>query len=77
MIYPDGTEMRLGDRVEHDGHAGEIVGLIAEGAYAPGYSAADWGYLERGLLIMFDGSGLVHDPEPDDTIRLVARAKPR
>jgi hypothetical protein len=69
--------MRVGDRVEHDGHSGKIVGLIAEGAYGFGYRAADWGYLERGLLIMFDDRGLVHDPEPDDTICLVERAKPR
>jgi hypothetical protein len=77
MIYPDGQEMRLGDRIEHDGDTGRIVALIGEGAFAPEYPAAQWQYLERGALILFDVRGLVHDPQPDGAIRLVARAATR
>lgn len=74
MKYPDGQEMRLGDLVDQDGHAGCIVFSIDSNEYTPDYPCADWDYLGSGVMILFDDLGLVHYSQSDEGTRLVARA---
>lgn len=64
MRYRDGSEARVGDRVAIDGgHRGRIVACLDRGEYARDYAAADWNYLQRGLLIETEFGGLVHYPD--------------
>jgi hypothetical protein len=59
--YRDGSDARVSDQVVIDGgHRGRIVACLDRGESAPDYAAADWNYLERGLLIETDVGGLVH-----------------
>ncbi len=74
MHYPDGQEMRLGDRVDQNGREGVIVCSIDTGEYGVDYPREHWSYLGVGVLILFDAMGLVHYGESDEDIRLVARA---
>lgn len=74
MHYPDGQEMRRGDRVDQNGRKGVVVCSIDTDEYDVDYLREHWSYLGVGVVIMFDDIGLVHYPEPDEDIRLVARA---
>ena len=56
------------------GACGLVVGLIDEASYSPPHTAADWGYLETGVLIEAEDAGLTHYSEPDEAWRLLARA---
>jgi hypothetical protein len=77
MHYPDGQEVRLGDKVAlWEGCQGTIVALIEEGWFADGYESDDWAYLERGALIESDAAGLIHQTRPDDDWRLIGRSPP-
>jgi hypothetical protein len=75
MNYPDGQDVRLGDRVrlgQDDG--GVVVASIDTGEYSSEHPKAQWGYLKKGVMIEFPQYGLIHyeDPEPD--LQLIARA---
>jgi hypothetical protein len=74
--YRDGTDARVGDRVVIDGgHRGRIVACLDRGEYASDYVAAEWSYLERGLLVETDSGGLVHYADQDvEGFELMRRA---
>ena len=74
MNYSDGQEMRLGDRVEDNGQAGVIVCCVDTDEYSGEFPRTTWDFLEGGVLIQFEGRGLVHYLQPDEDLRLVARA---
>jgi len=81
LHYPDGQEMRLGDRVRcqigrgaPDGREGVIVCSVETDEYDVDYPREHWSSLGVGVLILFDDFGLVHYVEADEDIRLVARA---
>lgn len=58
--------MKIGDRIKILGQVkGVIVANIDSGEYSPEYPAKDWQYLERGLLVIAEGGGLVHLPADD------------
>ncbi|MDI9237907.1 hypothetical protein QLQ15_03175 [Lysobacter sp. LF1] len=78
MRYASGEVPRLGDRVAIDArYRGTVVACIGRD-HPPEYPAAEWAYLERGLLIDTDFAGLVHYPDPEhEPITLIARATPR
>jgi hypothetical protein len=78
MKYPDGQEVRLGDRVKlgQDG-GGIVVASIDTNEYGSGHSAAQWAYLKQGVMIDFPKYGLIHYEEPEPELQLIARGKLR
>ena len=75
MKYPDGQDVRLGDRVklgEDDG--GVVVVSLDTDEYGDGYPSAQWEYLKRGVMIEFPRYGLIHYEEPEEDLELIARA---
>lgn len=76
MKYPDGQEVRLGDRVklgQDDG--GVVVASIDTNEYSDEHSKAQWGYLKKGVMIEFPKHGLIHYEQPEPDLRLIARAQ--
>ena len=76
MKYPDGQEVRLGDRVKLGrNEQGIVVASIDTNEYNPEHPAAQWSYLKKGVMIEFSGTyGLIHYEEPDADLQLIARA---
>jgi hypothetical protein len=76
MKYPDGQEVRLGDRVKlGQDDSGVVVASIDAGEYAAAHPRAQWSYLKRGVLIEFRQWGLIHYEHPEPELQLVGRAK--
>ena len=74
MKYPDGQEVRLGDRVElWDGNWGTVVCSIDTDEYAAAYPKVQWDYLGRGIVVLSEKAGLVHYSEPEQNMRLIKR----
>jgi hypothetical protein len=74
MKYSNGEEIKLGDIVQVNGNdPGVVVGVIDTGEFSKGYPAEDWAYLNKGTLILTQGAGLIHYPEPDSEIKLIER----
>lgn len=74
MNYPDGQDVRIGDRVrmgEDDG--GVVVFSIDRDEYSAAHPREQWSYLGAGVMIEFPKYGLIHFTEPDDDLELVAR----
>lgn len=78
MKYPDGQEVRLGDRVKlgQDG-GGIVVASIDTGEYTEDHSEAQWGYLKKGVMIKFPLHGLIHYEKPEPDLQLIERAQAR
>jgi hypothetical protein len=77
MKYVDGQEVRLGDRVKlGQDEGGIVVASIDTGEYSEGHSAAQWGYLKKGVMINFPQHGLIHYEEPEPDLQLTGRAQP-
>jgi hypothetical protein len=77
MKYPDGQEVRLGDRVRlGQDDAGVVVASIDTGEYSGQHSEAQWGYLKKGVMIEFPLHGLIHYEEPEPDLQLIERAPP-
>ena len=75
MKYPDGQEVRLGDRVKlGDDTGGIVVASIDTSEYSVDHPAAQWSYLNKGVMIEFPRYGLIHYEEPEDDLALIARA---
>ena len=77
MKYSDGQQIRLGDKVKlGQDEGGIVVCLIDDDEYSDDYPKAQWGYLEKRVMINFPLFGLIHyeDAEPD--LQLIARAQP-
>lgn len=76
MKYPDGQEVRLGDRVKlgsDDG--GIVVASIDTGEYSVEHPEAQWGYLKKGVVIRFSKYGLIHYEQPEPDLRLIGPAQ--
>jgi hypothetical protein len=74
MRYPNGEEVRLGDRVRlSPGNDGVVVCSIDTGEFSAAYPESDWAYLERGVLIESELMGLIHYLEPETTMTLLER----
>jgi hypothetical protein len=74
MKYPDGQEVRLGDRVrlgQDDG--GVVVASIDTNEYRDEHSKAQWSYLKKGVMIEFPKYGLIHYEEPESDLQLIGR----
>jgi hypothetical protein len=57
IAYADGTEARVGDRVDYDGEP-SVVEAILDSAE----QCAHWGLIERGLMFKNAAFGLVFEP---------------
>ena len=74
--YPDGDEVRLGDRVKlGEDSGGVVVCSIDTGEYSDNHPKEQWGYLKKGVMIEFPLFGLIHFEEPDPGLKLLARGK--
>ena len=74
MQYANGQEVQLGDRVKlgsDDG--GVVVCSIDLGQYSDECPEKDWSYLKKGILVRFPQFGLIHYPEFDPELELIAR----
>ena len=60
--YADGTDARVGDRVDYDGEP-SIVEAILDSAE----ECAAWGLTERGLMLKNAAFGLVFEPADKST----------
>lgn len=75
MKYADGEVAHLGDVVTLAGKVGRIVCSMDTAEYGsePAYSAAQWGYLDKGVMAEFPDFGLIHFLEPESDLKLVRR----
>ena len=74
MKYLDGQEVRLGDRVRlGEDRGGVVVCSIDSAEYRGEHSEAQWGYLERGVMIDFPLYGLMHMEQPEADLELIGR----
>jgi hypothetical protein len=75
MKYPDGQEVRVGDRVKlGDDDQGVVVASIDSDEYSDAHSRAQWAYLKNGVMIEFPKHGLIHYEQPEPDLQLVERA---
>jgi hypothetical protein len=74
MKYPDGQEVKVGDKVKlGEDVGGVVVCSIDTGEYSDQYPKSEWGYLGKGVLINFPLHGLIHYEEPETDLQLIAR----
>lgn len=76
MKYPDGQDVRLGDKVKLCDDIGTVVCSIDTGEYSDDHPEAAWGYLGKGVMISFPKHGLIHYEEPEADLQLLSRACP-
>ena len=66
MKYPDGTEARIGDRVQFsNGEKGTIVFSIDTNEYSNEFPKTQWSYLKKGVMIKTDKDALIHYEDPN------------
>lgn len=77
MLYTDGSEAMLGDKVAISGkYRGVVVASIDRAEYSADYPEAQWAYLEKGVLMETDFGGLVHYEDCEhEHFALLSRAK--
>lgn len=76
MKYPDGQEVKVGDRVKlgkDDG--GVVVCSLDSNEFTEAYPEKQWGYLRNGVMIHFPLYGLIHYIKPEAELQLVARKR--
>jgi hypothetical protein len=67
MKYPDGTDARLGDRVQFsNGERGTIVLCLDTDEYSAEFPKEQWSYLVKGVMIRTDVGALVHYEDPNN-----------
>lgn len=75
MKYSNGTDVRVGDRVQlWEGCQGAVVCAMDTDEYSPDFPKKDWSYLKSGVMIKTDKAGLIHYVEADEDLRLIKRA---
>lgn len=57
ITYTDGTAVQVGDRVDYDGELSTVDTILDTAE-----QCADWGLVERGLMLKNASYGLVFDP---------------
>ena len=74
MRYPDGQDVKLGDKVQlWAGSEGIVVCSLDTQEYSAEYPEAEWRYLKTGVLIRSDAAGLIHCLEPESGFQLIER----
>jgi hypothetical protein len=75
MKYPNGQEVKLGDKVQLSANrTGVVLCSFDMDEYNEAYPKSEWGYLGEGVLIDFPSYGLTHYKAPDPDLLLAARA---
>ena len=78
MKYPDGQEIRVGDRVKlGQDEGGVVVASIDTNEYSAEHPSGQWSYLKKGVMIEFPTCGLIHYEEPEPDLQLIGRAPAR
>lgn len=77
MLYPDGQQVLVGDRVElWEGNEGVVVGDLDHNQYSHDYPREYWEHLGSGVLVLSKKAGLIYyKDEPEETMRLLARGE--
>lgn len=76
MKYPDGRDVRLGDRVKlGKDNNGIVVCSIDTNEFTDEAPAAQWAYLKKGVMIRFLNYGLIYYETAESDLELVERAK--
>jgi hypothetical protein len=74
LKYPDGKEVKIGDKVKlWEGCHGVVVASIDAGEFSSDYPEEEWEYLKAGVLINSDKAGLIHYLEPEKSLELIER----
>jgi len=61
MQYQDGSEVRVGDRVQFiNGDTGSIVASFDRREFSSQYPENEWGHETTGVLVRTDKGALVH-----------------
>jgi hypothetical protein len=77
MKYPDGQEVKLGDKVRLcNDEVGIVVASMDTDEYTEENPKEQWGYLKKGVMIDSPKYGLFHYPESDEDLELISRAPP-
>ncbi|MGF1528204.1 MAG: hypothetical protein ACFCBW_15605 [Candidatus Competibacterales bacterium] len=76
MKYPNGDLAHIGDRVRLGNEEGIVVCSIDTEEYSEEHPKEQWSYLGKGVMVEFRKFGLIHYEEPENDLRLIARAKP-
>ncbi len=72
MNYPDGKQIRVGDKVRLGGKSiGVVVASLDTHDYSPDYGSAEWSELKKGILVKYAELGLVHHEEPEEELELL------
>ncbi len=75
MKYPDGQDVKLGDKVKlGQDQGGVVVCSIDTGECSAEYPETEWAHLKRGVVIKFPKYGLIHYEEPEPDLELIERA---
>jgi hypothetical protein len=73
--YPDGQDVKLGDRVRlGSDDQGLVVASMDTDEYIDDHPKAQWSYLKKGVMIEFPKWGLIHYEEPEPELELIERA---
>lgn len=78
MFYASGEEAHLGDRVrlgENPAYEGVVVFSLDSGEFSDRFARSDWEYLGGGVLIEFQGLGLIHYTVAEPGLVLMARRR--
>jgi hypothetical protein len=74
--YADGQEVRVGDRVGlGEDNGGVVVCDIDSGDFSTDFTADEWAYLQKGIVVAFPTYGVIHMEEPEPDLHLVGRSK--
>ena len=74
MRYPDGQEVKLGDKVKlGNDDKGVVVCSIDSNDYSSEHTAEQWVYLGKGVMIEFPSCGLIHYEKAENELKLICR----
>ena len=69
MLFPNGKEVRLGDRVKFsNGELGAVVFSIDTDEYSTAFPKADWEYLRNGVMVRTEAGALIHYEDPNTCV---------
>lgn len=76
MKYSDGTEAKIGDKIEFsDGSSGIVKCSIDANEYSEDHPKEQWAYLEKGIMVESEVMGVIHYEEPEPGMVLIERSK--
>jgi hypothetical protein len=72
MKYPNGHDVRVGDRVKlWRGQPGTVVCSIETGDFSTEYPKTEWAYLKHGIIVKTDSGEVFHYTEVDEDFELI------